>query len=82
MFVLISINETALERISVSKGGTTTLRLTGVGVRHSSVGEIKYLQRLVDKYGADVERMTRDRKLNAEQRTAGELRRALKRSGL
>ncbi|KAF8630383.1 hypothetical protein AX15_002942 [Amanita polypyramis BW_CC] len=74
----------ALERISVTKGGTTTmsLKLTGVGARRSSVGEITYLQRLVDKYGDDVERMMRDRKLNAEQRAAGELRKALKRSGL
>lgn len=63
---------TALERISVAAKAT----------RHTSKGEIKYLQRLCDKYGKDVEQMARDRKLNADQRTAGELRRALRRAGV
>ncbi|KAF8742728.1 hypothetical protein AX14_002534 [Amanita brunnescens Koide BX004] len=65
----------ALEHISVA-AKTMTI------ARHASQGEIKYLQRLVDKYGNDMEQMARDRKLNADQRTAGELRRALKRAGL
>lgn len=71
--VLISINGTALERVSVAD---TRAKIA----RHPSQGEIKYLERLVDKYGEDVERMARDRKLNAEQRTAGQLRRALKKA--
>ena len=73
--VLISVTGTALEHISVA-AKTMTI------ARHASQGEIKYLQRLVDKYGNDMEQMARDRKLNADQRTAGELRRALKRAGL
>lgn len=37
-----------------------------------------YLERLVGKYGDSVEGMARDRKLNYEQRTAGELKRSLR----
>jgi nucleolar protein 16 len=70
--VLISIIVTALERITVAAKTT----------RHTSQGEIKYLQRLGEKYGNDVEQMARDRKLNTDQRTAGELRRALRRAGV
>ncbi|KAJ7871407.1 ribosome biogenesis protein Nop16 [Mycena olivaceomarginata] len=51
------------------------------GPRHASGGEVAYLKRLVDKYGTDVEQMARDRKLNAEQRTVGQLTRSLKRCG-
>jgi len=54
---------------------------TGPVVRHSAPGELLYLQRLVDKYGEDVERMARDRRLNPEQRTAGQLRRSLRTAG-
>ncbi|KAJ6618358.1 ribosome biogenesis protein Nop16 [Mycena sp. CBHHK59/15] len=73
----------ALERISSSHGGTTTLSaaISGAGPRHGSSGEVAYLQRLVDKHGSDVEQMARDRKLNAEQRTVGQLSRSLKRCG-
>lgn len=49
--------------------------------RHSSAGEVSTLRRLVEKYGEDVEKMARDRKLNPDQRTAGELSRAIKRAG-
>jgi nucleolar protein 16 len=59
-----------------------SLGLSDAGPRHSSTGEISYLKRLVSVYGVDAERMTRDRKLNTEQRTAGELRRALRRARL
>lgn len=41
-----------------------------------------YLQRLLEKHGKDVDAMARDRKLNTDQRTAGELRRALRRAGI
>lgn len=56
--------------------------LTGAGPRHASAGEVRYLERLVAKYGLDVEQMARDRKLNGEQRTVGALRRALQRAGM
>jgi nucleolar protein 16 len=41
---------------------------------------VAYLERLVKKHGGDVERMAKDRKLNPEQRTVGELRRGLRRA--
>ncbi|KAG5645912.1 hypothetical protein DXG03_005059 [Asterophora parasitica] len=75
----------ALERISapVNQNSTTLgVPLSTSGPRHASSGEVAYLERLVGKYGGDVERMARDRKLNPEQRTAGALRRALKKAGL
>ncbi|KAJ7470288.1 ribosome biogenesis protein Nop16 [Mycena latifolia] len=74
----------ALERISsINHNTTTTLSaaISGAGPRHASGGEVAYLQRLVDTHGTDVEQMARDRKLNPEQRTAGQLRRSLKRCG-
>ncbi len=49
--------------------------------RYTSKGELGTLQRLIGKYGEDVEAMARDRKLNADQRTAGELRRAIRKAG-
>jgi len=69
-----------LEQISAAATGSTTLSvpISGVGSRHMSSGEIKYLEPLVKKYGDDVHAMTQDRKLNAEQRTVGQLRRALR----
>ncbi|KAF8228929.1 hypothetical protein L208DRAFT_1453149 [Tricholoma matsutake] len=75
----------ALERISTPvnhHSNTLSAGLTGAGGRHSSMREISYLKKLVSVYGVDVERMAKDRKLNAEQRTTGELRRALRRAGL
>ncbi|KAG6817098.1 hypothetical protein H0H87_012866 [Tephrocybe sp. NHM501043] len=74
----------ALERISsvVQQNGTTLGLSDGSGPRHTSSGELGYLTRLVGKYGDDVEKMARDRRLNVEQRTAGALRRALKKAGL
>lgn len=50
-------------------------------LRHSSNGESKLLRNLIVKYGDDVEGMVRDRKLNPDQRTAGVLRRAIKKAG-
>jgi nucleolar protein 16 len=47
-----------------------------------SSGEIKYLEPLVKKFGDNVHAMSQDRKLNPEQRTVGQLRRALRKSGL
>ncbi|CAL1704345.1 unnamed protein product [Somion occarium] len=49
--------------------------------RFTSSGEFKTLQMLVAKYGEDVEAMARDRKLNPNQRTASELRRAFRKAG-
>jgi hypothetical protein len=62
-----------LERISSTNHNTaTTLSATisGAGPRHASGGEVAYLQRLVDTYGTDVERMARDRKVSAALRVA------------
>ncbi|TFK42734.1 ribosome biogenesis protein Nop16 [Crucibulum laeve] len=72
-----------LERISSAKHDSSTISasFSGVGARHAAIGETSYLQRLVDKYGSNIEKMSRDRKLNPEQRTAGELKRALRRAG-
>ncbi|KAI0807137.1 ribosome biogenesis protein Nop16 [Fomes fomentarius] len=64
----------ALEQLSASAGG-------GRVRRFASTGERGQLQRLVGRYGEDVEAMARDRKMNAEQRTAGELRRAIRKAG-
>lgn len=61
---------------------TLSIPLSDTGPRHTSGGERRYLEDLVKKYGDDVERMARDRKLNPEQHTAGSLRRALRRAGL
>ncbi|KAL0947397.1 hypothetical protein HGRIS_013510 [Hohenbuehelia grisea] len=77
----------ALEKIGVrtsaNNGRTISAPLSLAGPRHASAGERAYLQRLVDKYGKeDVAGMARDRRLNGEQRTAGELGRSLKRIGL
>ena len=49
--------------------------------RWTSKGEHATLQRLVAQHGEDVEAMARDVKLNADQRTAGELRRAIRKAG-
>ncbi|KAG2348501.1 hypothetical protein BDR05DRAFT_925989 [Suillus weaverae] len=49
--------------------------------RHSSCGERSYLARLIQKYGDNYERMSRDRRLNPEQKTVGELRRAVGKAG-
>ncbi|KAJ7771698.1 ribosome biogenesis protein Nop16 [Mycena metata] len=73
-----------LERIGSANHTATTLSaaISGAGPRHASGGEVAYLQRLVDKHGTDIEQMARDRKLNPEQRTVGQLTRSLKRCGL
>jgi len=74
----------ALERISsTNNNNATTLSavISGAGPRHASGGEVAYLRRLVDKYSIDVEQMAKDRKLNPEQRTVGQLTRSLKRCG-
>ncbi|KDQ60655.1 hypothetical protein JAAARDRAFT_31624 [Jaapia argillacea MUCL 33604] len=58
------------------------LSSTGLSkTRHASSAEVVYLQRLVSKYGENTEVMARDRKLNVDQRTAGELARAIKKAG-
>jgi len=75
----------ALERISSTNQNTATTlsaAISGAGPRHASGGEVAYMQRLVEAYGGDVEQMARDRKLNPEQRTVGQLTRSLKRCGL
>ena len=49
--------------------------------RFSSNGEADVLARLVRKYGDDIGAMSRDIKLNRDQRTAGQLRKAIARAG-
>ena len=49
--------------------------------RFLSEGEIGYLRRLVERHGENLEAMARDRKLNPDQRTAGELMRLMKKAG-
>jgi len=49
--------------------------------RFLSEGEIEYLARLSGRHGGDFEAMARDRKLNPDQRTAGELKRLIERAG-
>ncbi|KAN0075321.1 Ribosome biogenesis protein Nop16 [Tylopilus felleus] len=49
--------------------------------RHTSSGERLYLERLVSKYGDDLQKMACDRRLNPYQRTANELKRAIARAG-
>jgi nucleolar protein 16 len=49
--------------------------------RFSSNGKLAFLQRLISKHGRDVAAMMRDRKLNPDQRTEGEIRRAIRKAG-
>ena len=46
-----------------------------------SEGETGYLSRLVARHGEDMEGMARDRRLNPDQRTVGELTRLVKKAG-
>ncbi|EKM55528.1 uncharacterized protein PHACADRAFT_94806 [Phanerochaete carnosa HHB-10118-sp] len=62
-----------LEELGQTRGGPV--------VRHSSRGELGVLHRLVAQHGSDVEAMVRDRKLNVDQRSAGQLVRAIKKAG-
>jgi len=64
----------SLEKLSSS--------LSTSGPRHTSSLETLYLVRLIRKHGEDVENMARDRRLNPEQRTPGELRRGIRRAGV
>ncbi|KAH9842831.1 ribosome biogenesis protein Nop16 [Rhodofomes roseus] len=63
----------ALEEMSQERGARPP--------RYASTGENAILRRLVHKYGEDVEDMAKDRKLNPDQRTAGELGRAIRKAG-
>ncbi|KAG0087113.1 Nucleolar protein 16 [Podila epicladia] len=45
--------------------------------RHASDGEVVWAAKLVEKYGDDYEKMFRDRKLNPNQQTVGQLRRRI-----
>ncbi|KAI0374771.1 hypothetical protein BV20DRAFT_935035 [Pilatotrama ljubarskyi] len=63
----------ALEHLSEARAGRVR--------RFTSKGELATLRRLVGKYGEDVDAMARDRKLNPDQRTAGELKRAIRKAG-
>ncbi|KAG0023710.1 Nucleolar protein 16 [Podila clonocystis] len=45
--------------------------------RHASDGEVVWAAKLVEKYGEDYEKMFRDRKLNPNQQTVGQLKRRI-----
>lgn len=49
--------------------------------RFTCKGEIVFLQKLISKHGRDVTAMIRDGRLNPDQRTEGEIRRAIKKAG-
>jgi len=49
--------------------------------RFTSKGEIIFLRKLISKHGQDVTAMIRDRRLNPDQRTEGEIRRAINKAG-
>jgi hypothetical protein len=49
--------------------------------KFSSKCKLAFLQRLISKHGYDVAAMMRDRRLNPDQRTEGEIRRAIKMAG-
>ncbi|WFD38932.1 Nucleolar protein 16 [Malassezia japonica] len=49
--------------------------------RFSSSNEFAWLAELVHKHGDDIDAMVRDRHLNIWQKTAGEIRRALRKAG-
>jgi len=49
--------------------------------RFSSNGKLAFLQGLISKHGRDVAAMMRDRGLNPDQRTEGEIRRAIRMAG-
>ena len=63
----------ALEQLSEARAGAVR--------RFSSKGEAGALRALVSKHGEDVDAMARDRRLNVDQRTAGELGRAIRKAG-
>ena len=47
-------------------------------VRYPSILEVSWLQKLVDTYGDDYERMMRDKELNPMQHTQAQLKRKIK----
>lgn len=71
--VVVSHVVEVLEEISKTGGGKKP--------RFTSTGELKALRVLVQKHRGNMEAMARDRKLNVDQRTAGELRRAVQKAG-
>lgn len=50
--------------------------------RVRSNGEIRYMNRLIEVYGDDFEKMSRDIRLNWEQLTEGQLRRRCRPAGV
>jgi hypothetical protein len=70
---------TELQRMSASMSVSAP---SGAGARHVSGGQMKYLEALVKKHGENVKAMAADLKLNPEQRTIGQIRRALKSASL
>lgn len=60
---------------------TEAARLAAVPKRvtKQSKFEAEWIERLVERWGDDVERMARDRRLNPWQQTEGDLRRRIRR---
>lgn len=50
-------------------------------LRYASSAEQEYLRSLVKKHGTDIQAMARDFKINQDQRTAGQLKKAFARCG-
>lgn len=50
-------------------------------LRYASPAEVEYLRSLVKKHGTDIQAMARDYKLNQDQRTAGQLKKAFAKCG-
>ncbi len=46
--------------------------------REASIGEVSWLKQIVAKYGDDMDRASRDRKLNPMQQSPGDLRKRVK----
>ena len=75
MLVLTYTTTVILALEAVSASGTKIVRTT-------SAGETQYLASLVEAHGQDFEKMSRDRRRNVQQYTAGQLKRAIAKAGL
>jgi len=67
-------------KIDIFREGLHDVHSLPVVSRFSSKGEVTFLQKLISRHGSDVEAMARDRRLNPDQRTEGQLRRAIRRA--
>jgi Ribosome biogenesis protein Nop16 len=87
LIIIVLIPPCFLHQLRLPGNRLHTLALERLGTgsvtpRHSSAGELTYLQRLLTRHGTNVAAMAVDHGLNYEQRTEGELRRGLYRAGV